>query len=89
MRTTVTLDDDVVRELRERVKQGDRSFKKELNDALRLAFSISRAPSGRRRKFKVKAHRSRFRHGIDPEKLNQLVDQLDVEERVSPRQRKR
>ncbi|MCI0602965.1 antitoxin [bacterium] len=82
MRTTVTLDDDVVRELKARAKQTDKSFKQVLNDSLRLAFSSSRASIRKMKPFRVRPHSSALRPGIDFEKLNQLVDQLEVEERL-------
>ncbi|MEW6369191.1 MAG: antitoxin [Acidobacteriota bacterium] len=82
MRTTVTLDDDVARELRARARRTDRSFKQVLNDTLRLAFSASRSGGRGLKRFRVRPHRSAFRQGIDVEKLNQLGDQLDVEARL-------
>lgn len=82
MRTTVTLDEDVVRELKARAKRSDRSFKQELNEALRLGFSISRGSVTRRKRFRVRPHHSPFRPGIDAAKLNVLVDQLEVESAV-------
>jgi hypothetical protein len=82
MRTTVTLDEDVVRELKTRAKKADKSFKEVLNDCLRLAFTISRSPIRKIKPFRVRPHSSTFRPGIDVDKLNQLSDQLEVEERV-------
>jgi len=82
MRTTVTIDDDVVRELKARVRRSEKSFKEVLNDSLRLAFSQLRSSSRHQRRFRVKPHRSAFRPGVDLEKLNQLVDQLEVESRL-------
>jgi len=79
MRTTVTLDDDVLRDLRKLMRAEEKSFKQALNDALRRAFSTARSPGPRRRKFRVRPHDSPFQCGIDPGKLNQLLDQLDAE----------
>ena len=81
MRTTVTIDDDVAHELKMRAKRTEKSFKQVLNDTLRLAFSMSRVPGSRIKRFRVRPHRSEFRPGVDIEKLNQLVDQLEVENR--------
>ncbi len=83
MRTTVTIDEDVARELKTRARKSDRSFKEVLNESLRFAFSISRSPIRKIKRFRVRPHRSAFRQGIDLEKLNQLVDQLDAEARLS------
>jgi hypothetical protein len=82
MRTTVTIDDDVARELKARAKRSEKSFKQVLNESLRFAFSVDRSPAGRRKRFRVRPFRSPFRAGIDIEKLNQLNDQLEVESRL-------
>lgn len=89
MRTTVTIDDDVARELRARARRTEKSFKEILNDCLRLAFSMSRSPMRKMKPFHVRPHRSAFRAGIDTEKLNQLVDQLDAESRLQSLRRTR
>ncbi len=82
VRTTVTLDDDVVRGLRALARRREQSFKQVLNDSLRLSFSLLRAPRRRVAPFRVRPHRSAFRPGIDVEKLNQLVDELEAEHRL-------
>jgi hypothetical protein len=40
-----------------------------------------------RARFTVQPHDSEFRAGIDPGKLNQLVDQLEVEDFIAKAQR--
>jgi hypothetical protein len=89
MRTTVTLDEDVVRELKTRAKKADKSFKETLNDCLRLAFSISRSPIRKMKPFHIRPHSSAFRPGVDIDKLNQLSDQLEVEDRLQDLRRSR
>jgi len=51
------------------------SFKRALNDVIRrgLASPASQNPQPR---YTVEPHAGGFRAGIDPDKLNQLVDQL-------------
>lgn len=78
MRTTLTLDDDVAEKLRELAKQSDRSFKEVVNEVLRRGLSTGAKPL-RRPAFKVEPHASSFRAGIDIGKLNQLVDDLELE----------
>lgn len=78
MKTTVTLDDDVMRELTARAKRSGKSFKQMLNDSLRLAFSLPRSSIQKMRRFRVHPHSSPFRAGIDIHKLNQLADQLAI-----------
>jgi len=79
MRTTVTLDEDVLRELRKIMRAEDKSFKQALNDTLRRGLKPGPAPGGKKRRFRVKPHNSPFRTGIDPAKLNQLADELDAD----------
>jgi hypothetical protein len=78
MRTTVTLDRDVERGLREAMHRSRKSFKETLNNAIRLGLS-----TGGRRKptpaFKLKTRPMKLRAGIDPARLNQLADELEVE----------
>jgi hypothetical protein len=78
MRTTVTLDPDVERLLREEVHRRRQSFKEVLNDAVRQGLRPAR--SGKRPKpFVVKARTMGLRTGIDPGRLNELADDLEVE----------
>jgi hypothetical protein len=79
MRTTLTLDDDVAAQLREEAARQGLPFKQVLNRTLRVGL---RAGSGapERKPFRTQARRLGLRPGIDPTKLNQLVDELEVEE---------
>jgi hypothetical protein len=79
MRTTLTLDDDVAKKLRELAHRRRVPFKEVVNSVLRrgLAAQESRAHSGRR--FRVDVFRSSFRPGVDPLKLNQLGDELEAQ----------
>ena len=81
MRTTLTLDADLAKQLKDLAHRRDQSFKQTVNDVVRhgLAAQAQRPPGVR---YTVEAHRGGFRPGIDPGKLNQLVDQLDVEDFV-------
>lgn len=78
MRTTLSLEPDVVQRLREELASGKKSFKEVVNERLRLGFGLKKAKP--RPPFRVKAHSSAFMPGIDQTKLNQLVDELQVEE---------
>ena len=78
MRTTLTLDPDVAEGLRREVRRTGKSFKVAVNDALRAGLG----GSGRRSKaerFVVEPHDFGLRPGVDPNRLNQLVDELEVE----------
>ena len=78
MRTTVTLDKDVERLVREAMHRSRRSFKETLNDGLRAGLGATPARAQGRR-FVVKARPLRLRRGIDPADLNKLADALEVE----------
>lgn len=78
MRTTVTLDPDVAAKLKELAHRRRASFKETLNDVIRKGLNSqagTREPSER---YVVEPHAGGFRPGIDPDKLNQLVDELEI-----------
>jgi hypothetical protein len=77
MRTTVTLEPDVERFLREEAHRTRRPFTIVLNEVLRRAMR----PEGseRARPFKVSPHRTRLVAGVDAGRLNQLADELEDE----------
>ena len=75
MRTTVTLESDVVRSLKDEAHRSNRSFKAVLNDAVRRGLAPVRLrPKGR---YRVKAHTAKLAAGVDPLRLNQLADELE------------
>lgn len=78
MRTTLTLDPDVVQQLRREMKEGRKGLKEVVNERLRIGFGVKARPS--RKRFTVKPHASEFRAGVDPGRLNQIVDELEAEE---------
>ena len=77
MRTTVTLEPDVAAKLKEMAQERRATFDATLNDVLRKGLAPQGAP--RPPRFVVTPHSRGFRPGVDPGKLNQLVDQLDAE----------
>jgi hypothetical protein len=78
VRTTVTLDKDVERMLRDAMHRSRKSFKDILNESLRDALGGSRANVATV-PFVVKARPLGLRAGIDPTSLNKLVDDLEVD----------
>ena len=52
-----------------------------MNDALRAGFGVWGKPL-RSSRFKVQPHAFAFKPGIDVDRLNQLVDELEVDERA-------
>jgi len=75
MRTTVTLDEDVERLLRQTMHRSRRSFKETLNAAVRAALGARPAAAGKR-PFVVTARPMGLRAGLDPTGFNKLVDEL-------------
>jgi hypothetical protein len=77
MRTTLTLDPDVVRLLEDEVHRTRKPFKQVVNDAIRYGLAPARRVSTT--PYKVKAHVTKLAPGIDPMKLNALADELEDE----------
>ena len=79
MRTTLTIDNDIADYLREQSRLHEKSFKQVVNETLRRGMSPS-ANEKPRKPFKVKPFPGGFAPGVDPLKLNQLNDGLEVED---------
>jgi hypothetical protein len=77
-RTTLTLDDDVARQLHEQARRSGESFKSVVNKALRKGLSGNK-PAARLPKFKVEPKACGFQSGVNPLRLNQLNDELEME----------
>ncbi len=78
MRTTLSLDDDLARELRETARQTGRCFEQVVNEALRRSLQTGEKPLGRLPEFVVEARPCGFRRGVDVLELNQLSDGLEI-----------
>ena len=81
MRTTVTLEADLAARLKEFAHRRRLSFKAALNDVLRRGLT-GQSEARKPKRFEVEPHSGGFRRGIDPGKLNQLVDDLAVDDFV-------
>jgi hypothetical protein len=78
MRTTVTLDADVARLVRDAMHRSRRGFKETLNAAVRNGLKRGPEPT-KRVAFVVKPKPMRLQPGIDPASLNQLADELEAD----------
>ena len=78
MCTTVTLDKDVERMLREAQHRSRRSFKEVLNAATRAGLT-GRTTAEKPPRFKLKPKPMGLRKGIDPASLNKLADDLEID----------
>lgn len=82
MRTTLTIDDDLMAQIEDLRRKKGLSFKGAVNYLLRAGIQFQAQPP------KPKPHRTQprklgLRSGIDPTKLNQLIDELEADEFVS------
>ncbi|MEP7363349.1 MAG: antitoxin [Acidobacteriota bacterium] len=79
MRTTLTLEPDVAEKLKRAVRQRKLPMKTVVNDLLRSALKAPPTPP--REPFVVKPfNMGGFAPGINPNKLNQLLDDMEIEE---------
>lgn len=78
MRTTLTLEPDVAQKLKRRMAERKISLKAAVNEVLRAGLKASAAVKPA--KFKIEPHSFEFKPGIDRNRLNQLLDELEVEE---------
>jgi len=79
MRTTLTLEPDVATRLRQEMRRSGRGMKSVVNEALRSGLGLSEARTKPPR-FEVRPHSFGFKPGVDRDRLNQLVDELEAEE---------
>ncbi|MEM7481474.1 MAG: DUF2191 domain-containing protein [Acidobacteriota bacterium] len=80
MRTTLTLDDDLARRLKDTARLTGKTFKEVVNATLRRGFGRGELPAATLPPFKIGKKARGLRPGIDPLKFNQLVDELAVED---------
>lgn len=74
MRTTLTLDDDVVRLISDAQHRERKTFRQVVNEALRRGLTVSTPDLP---PYRVRAHHSAVRPGIDVTALNRLADELE------------
>ena len=81
MRTTLTLEPNVAARLKSEMRRTGKTLKAVVNDALERGLGLGgRTPALPR--FVVRPHDFGFKPGIDLDRLNQLVDELDVDAAV-------
>ena len=78
MRTTLTLDPDVARMLKEETHRQRKPFKQVVNDAIRRGLA-PRTSEAALEPFRVRPHSTALQPGIDGGALNKLVDELEDE----------
>lgn len=78
MRTTLTLDPDVAKLLEEEAHRRRLPWKQVVNEAIRRGLAAGRQPRKEKR-YRVIAHKTKLRAGLDPTSFNKLVDELEDE----------
>jgi hypothetical protein len=82
MRTTLTLDPDVALRLEQEMKHSGEGMKAAVNRALRVGLGMTDKPV-EPSAFRVVPHDFGVRPGVDLDRMNQLVDELETEESAS------
>ena len=82
MRTTININDAILRELREQARNRDCSFREVVEKALSLGLS-QWEKADRKTRFRVKPHDVGIKPGFRGVSLNQLYDQLEAEETLT------
>lgn len=83
MRTTLTLNDQVLAELKALAEQRRLPFKDVVDEVLRRGLrSLAEAPAGGG--YQVEAFASDFAPGVDPQHLGQALDNLEAEAVLAP-----
>jgi hypothetical protein len=85
MRTTLTLDPDLERKLKEIAHRTRRPFREVVNEALRAGLAERARQTTGGTPFRVHAYHCGFRPGVDLLRLNQLSDDLEAERAARPR----
>jgi hypothetical protein len=78
MRTTVTLEKDVERMLRDAMHRSRRSFKETLNTALRAGL-LTKSTLPKSAPFVLTPRPLGLRAGLDPAGFNRLADELEAD----------
>jgi hypothetical protein len=80
MRTTLTLDDDLAGIIQQKARQQGDPFKTVVNELLRAGLAATGDLGSERPRVRVVAKPLGLKPGYDPDKMNQLADELEVEE---------
>ena len=77
MRTTLTLQDDVLKLARQRAARENRPLKDVINEALRVGLTPERGDGVQRYRFKLKTVRGRTMPGVDLHDRDKLFDLME------------
>ncbi len=84
MRTTLTIENSIARQIKSRMAVSKLSLKEVINETLARGLQASKnSKDDTVFKFKVEPHACGFKAGVDQDKINQLIDELDAEATAS------
>jgi len=86
MRTTLTIESDVAERLQQEMRRSGQGMKSVVNETLRRGLGLAEARVEPPH-FEVRPHSFGFKPGVDRDRLNQLVDELEAEEFARKRER--
>ena len=75
IRTTVTLDDDVVERVKAESRSQGKSFKETLNELVRIGLLAK--PQSKRQPYRIKGKPMGLRPGINLDKISELIEFLE------------
>ncbi len=82
IRTTVTLDEDVLEKVKQESRERGDSFKETLNNLLRFALSAEKAPPSQQKPFKIRPfHDMGAFPGLNYDNISELLDYAEGEDR--------
>ena len=76
VRTTLTLDEDVIAKLKAEVRRRGQSFKVVVNEVLRAGLE-TRRQSAKIASFKVRAREMGLRQGLDYDNIGELLERIE------------
>ena len=79
MRTTLTLEPDIADRVSREMRRTRKGMKEVVNEALRVGLGRA-GKSAPPKPFEVRPHAFGFKPGVDLDRMNQLVDELEAEE---------
>jgi hypothetical protein len=77
MRTTMTLDDDVLKAARRRAREEDRPLKDVINEALRQGLALGAKPATPRYVFRLRTVEGRLLPGVDLTDRDKLFELME------------
>ncbi len=88
MRTTLTLEPDVVRMVEDEVHRRRKSFKQVVNEAIRRGLAPAVAMRRTIQPYREVPHQAKLRAGFDRAGFNKLLDELEDEAVLAKRARR-